>query len=118
MTGGDYIELAPAQDGEVRIRFSGPFQGRPVVWDASIVTLEREYRLGQAANPAARSTGLRPFIEVGPDRNGIRTIRIGLDVARIDEPVILKSIIMIRQYKRLHEGRHEHGEVWSPPAQP
>jgi hypothetical protein len=118
MTGGDYIQLAPPKDGLVRIRFSGHFQGRPVVWDASIVTLEQEYRLGRAGNPATRSAGLRPFIEVGPDRNGIRTVRIGLNVERIDEPVILKSIIMIRQYKRLHEGRHEHGEIWSPPAQP
>jgi len=36
--------------------------------------------------------------------------RVVLDIPRIDEPAILRTIIMIRNYKRLYPGRHEFGE--------
>jgi hypothetical protein len=40
----------------------------------------------------------------------MRSITIGLNVTAIDPPVLLKTTIMIRKYKRLHAGRHEFGE--------
>ena len=40
----------------------------------------------------------------------MRSITIGLNVAAIDPPVLLKTTIMIRKYKRLRVGRHEFGE--------
>jgi hypothetical protein len=39
-----------------------------------------------------------------------RKIEIGLNLPKIDETTILKTIIMVRQYKRLSHGRHDYGE--------
>ena len=114
----EYTHVEPPHDDHVHIRFAGPFQGRQVIWDARIVTLEHECRDRQSARPPADRPGLRQFIDVGSAGEGVRHLRIGLNVERIDEPVILKTIIMIRQYKRLHEGCHEYGRTWSPALQP
>ena len=108
---------APHAD-HVHVRFTGPFLGRQVTWDASIATLEHEYRARQFSRPPGDAVELRQFIEVGDEDNGMRTLRIGLNVAQIDEPVIRKTIIMVRQYRRLREGRHEYGEPWRPAQQP
>jgi hypothetical protein len=112
--GREYTCLEPAQDDHVHIRFQGPFQGKEVTWDARIVTLEHEHRARQSLRRPASYRELRQFIDVGESDNGIRMLRIGLNIERIDESVILKTIIMVRQYKRLREGRHEFGEAWSP----
>jgi hypothetical protein len=115
----EYTHVEPPRDDHAHIRFTGPFQGRQVIWDARIVTLEHECRERQSARqPPGDRPGLRQFIDVGSADEGIRHLRIGLNVERIDEPVILKVIIMIRQYKRLHEGCHEYGQAWSPALQP
>ena len=118
MAGREYTHVETPQDDHVHIHFTGPFQGRQVIWDARIVTLEHECRGRQSVRPSGDGPGLRQFIEVGSADDGTRMLRIGLNVERIDEPVILKAIIMIRQYKRLHEGCHEYGETWSPALQP
>ncbi len=36
-------------------------------------------------------------------------IEIGLPVERIDVPTINKTVVMIRQYKKLSLGRHDFG---------
>lgn len=110
----EYTHVEPPRDDRVHIRFTGPFQGRQVIWDASITTLEREYRIRSSSRQPQVATGLRQFIDVSPDGGNTRVLRIGLNVEQIDDTVIRKAIIMIRQYKRLHEGRHEYGETWSP----
>lgn len=102
----DYEQLQPAETDRVRLRFSGKLEGEPVMWDATLLTLERVYR-----ESGRRGGELRNFIEVGnqgPD--GLR-ITVGLNVARIDTPTIKMAIMMIRQYKRLRPGRHEYGEA-------
>ena len=118
MAGRDYTHVEPPQADHVHVRFSGPFQGRQIMWDARIVTLQYVSRELQSGRRSGDRPGLRQFIEVGSEDNGIRMLRIGLNVECIDEPVILKAIIMIRQYKRLHEGCHEYGQTWSPASQP
>lgn len=118
MAGRDYTHVEPPHTDHVHVHFTGPFQGRQIVWDARIVTLEYvSHELQSGQSPGDRP-GQRQFIEVGNAANGTRMLRIGLNVERIDEPVILKTIIMIRQYKRLHEGCHEYGQTWSPARQP
>ena len=107
-SGRDYIHVAPPQPGCAQIRFTGPFEGRTVLWDASVMTLAH-YR--ELASATGTTPILRQFIEVGPEQGQLRTLLIGLNVARIDTPVLLKTIIMIRKYKRLHRGRHEYGDA-------
>ena len=118
MAGGDFTHVEAPHTDHVHVRFTGPFQGRQIVWDARIATLEYVSRELQSSRRSGDRPGLRQFIEVGSTADGTRMLRIGLNVERIDEPVILKAIIMIRQYKRLREGCHEYGRTWSPARQP
>jgi hypothetical protein len=98
--------VTPLGETCCQFRFSGPFLGELIVWDATLQTLS--YYLSNHA-PLQRSA--RQFIEVGDVGEHGRRIRIGLNLSRIDEPVVLKTLIMIRQYKRLAMGRHEFGET-------
>ena len=88
-----------------RIRFRGTLQGNPVEWEATIQTLRDHVR----GNPGWKRP--RNFIEVGGETEGRRQLHVCLDVARIDHPTLLKTIHMIRHYKRLAPGRHEYGPV-------
>lgn len=80
-----------------RLRFIGRFQGEDVVWDAELIAL-------------AAGNGTAPqYLDIGaPTPRGI-PIRIGLGVPCIDRPTVMKAVIMVRNYKRLHPGRHEFG---------
>lgn len=88
----EVIELGG--DGRwARIRFTGPFEGREVTWDATVLSL----------------AGCAPgqFIEVGaPTPYGL-ALTVGLKVAVIDEPTLCKTVVMIRRYKGLKRGRHD-----------
>jgi hypothetical protein len=104
--GTGFTHTAPTQENCAQIRFIGSFNGRPVIWDATIVTLDHHYATcssNERAHPDSQ------FIEVDEGEGDIRKIRIGLQLDCIDEQAILKTIIMIRKYKRLHTGRHEFG---------
>lgn len=114
----EYSYLEPPRDDHVHIRFTGPFQGQRITWDASISTLEHEFRVRRLSRRTRTNPRLRQFIDVGPADGDTRPLRVGLNVERLDEPVIRKTIIMIRQYKLLHEGYHEYGETWSPVLHP
>jgi hypothetical protein len=106
--GRDYLVITRSGDQRVQVRFCGPFQGRPVVWDCDFITLAAES--GRCRENGAAVGSLRNFIEVGaPAAHGV-PVRVGLSLARIDTPAIEKMIVMIRNYKRLRPGRHEYGE--------
>lgn len=101
-----FTYTAPAQENCAQIRFTGSFEGRPVIWDATIMTLGHRHATGsgdERAHPDSQ------FIEIDEGDGDIRKIRIGLQLKCIDEQAILKTIIMIRKYKRLRTGRHEFG---------
>jgi hypothetical protein len=72
------------------IRFVGPFEGREVAWEARVEAV----------------TGPQ-FIEIGEPVGAVFPIRVGLNLAAIDEPALAKAVIMIRGYKRLRRGHHE-----------
>ena len=73
-----------------------------MVWNASIFTLD-EY-----AKHHAVAADPMQFIEIRLE-NGVYFIEVGLNVAQIDHAVVERTIIMIRNYKRLRVGRHEYG---------
>lgn len=106
-----YEVVEQPDEVSARIRFTGPFEGRRVAWDATVATLgawARRY-------PARRA--LRPFIHVGADGPRGVALSVGLNVPAIDTPVLRKTVIMIRNYRRLRRGRHEFGEAveFAPP---
>lgn len=90
----------PAQ--QVLVSFIGPFLHKRVRWEMTLVTLE--YFRQQSASPSSCPC---PFIEIFAGRNGVHALQVGLELPAIDEPAIRKTLIMIRNYKRLTIGRHE-----------
>ena len=89
-------------------RFSGEFLQQPVIWDAHLYTLA--YYFNEVVE-TSQPPQARQFIEVGELNSAGRVIRIALNLPVIDEPAIIKTIIMIRQYKRLASGHYEYGEM-------
>jgi hypothetical protein len=92
----DYQTLTPLGGPELRLRFRGPFEGQEVQWDARFVT--RRY--------CAAACNSITIGNAGPDGHRLEVV---LDVHCFDTPTVQKAIIMMRQYKKLHRGRHEFG---------
>lgn len=100
----DTLELLDAPGGKMlRLRFEGPFEGVITRWDATLFTPE--------AWETTRGEGktVRNIIEVGTAGADGTRLNICLQVNAIDLPTVRKTVIMVRQYKRLQRGRHEYG---------
>lgn len=98
--------MCASQDGDwAEIEFEGRFQGRAVIWRATVMTL------AQYAFQYGLSGPLRGFIDVADaeDEAGVRSLHVVLPVKDIDPPTLRKAVIMVRQYRRLRVGRHEFG---------
>jgi len=101
-----YTLLAPPESSQARFAFTGRFQNQEIVWDTTLITLTHYH----AAQPKSAQTMVRTgFLEIGGETAHGRAIRVALDIPVIDEAAILRTIIMLRNYKRLHPGRHEFG---------
>ncbi len=87
-------QLLHLEPGRGQIRFDGRFEDRDVTWEATIVCV-----------PADEPQ----YIDVSETVGDYRPVTIGLHVDRIDEAVLHKTVIMIRQYKRLRRGRYRFG---------
>ncbi|MFO8024869.1 hypothetical protein [Thiohalophilus sp.] len=106
--GHRYLALSPIDLPRVRLRFPGQFKGQEIIWDADIRTLHYEY---EQARAESRDTtkGFRQYIDICPAQGERVPIIVALNVPQFDEPAILKTLIMIHNYKRLRLGRHEFG---------
>ena len=109
MTVSDPENLTRLDDGYVRFRFRGNFEGKEIVWDAHLYTLAYYvYKVAKFSRPAPP---IQQFIHVGGMGKKGRRIEIGLNLPEIDNGAVMKTMIMIRQYKRLVAGRHDYGET-------
>lgn len=109
-TGEEYRLLdRPAGDCAL-LQFTGRFDGRDVIWNATVTTLARHNWLHAGKD---RPGTHRQFIDIAPGDDVMRNIVVGLELDTIDHAVLLKTIIMVRKYKRLHVGRHEFGGAGS-----
>lgn len=107
---GIRFTLAEAlRDDRARFSFDGPFEGRTVHWDATLVALTHPRH-----RPVAAAT--RSYIDIGPASAARRAVTVGLAIPAVDTGAIVRTIIMLRQYRRLHAGRHEFGDP--APADP
>jgi hypothetical protein len=100
----DEVELLdPPGGSQLRLRFSGPFEGEQVVWQASLFTPPAWATVFDEPEPKQN------IIEIGEE--GEQTIRLSicLKVPAIDHPTVRKAVMMVRQYKRLRRGRHVYG---------
>jgi len=97
--------VEPFNENEAHFTFDGPFEGETITWDARLIALGR-----LAGRDTPRANGpLTSYIEIGDLSTRGRTITVGLDVPVIDEPTILRTVVMIRQYRRLRRGHHKFG---------
>ena len=80
------------------------------MWNMTLATLAH-YRLAEAdvISTTEHTLFICPFIDIKAGANGVYQFKVGLDLPSIDEPVIKKTIIMIRNYKRLVIGKIEFG---------
>ena len=107
--GDETFELLEQSNEEwARIGFDGPFLGAQVNWEATVMTLAHHAR---GLPRDARGRGLRQHMDVAPVKDGRGQITVVLAVPRIDLPVLRKTVIMVRQWRRLSAGRHEYGPV-------
>lgn len=97
-----YLLSGDIPSNKVYIQFEGKLDGKSVVWNACIRTIE-EYALSHEV-----SEDPRQFIDISIE-NDVYKLEIGLNIELIDAATIERTIIMIRNYKRLQPGRHEYG---------
>lgn len=102
----DFSYVSEPSEDRADIRFIGKFQGSEVVWDATVMTL-KHYNASQLHHGGPTTN--KQFIDVASTGTEYRRIVIGLAVACIDQPALLKTMVMVRKYKRLQPGRHEFG---------
>ena len=110
--GSDYLCSSSVPDTSASVLFLGPFQGHTVVWNMTVASLTH-YRQAVAGDIVAPEQEIFtcPFIEIKEDAESSYQLNVGLDLTVIDEPVIKKTIIMIRNYKLLAVGKIEFGTV-------
>jgi hypothetical protein len=99
--GTDYLLYSGLPGKLAELRFAGTLAGERILWDARV--------LAQGRHSTARQ-----FIEIAAAGYPLRRVAIGLNVDEIDAQVLQKTIIMMRNYRRLRAGRHEFG----PPGRP
>lgn len=110
--GADYICNTSLPATVASVSFIGPFQGQLVMWSMTLATLEQLRSIDSKKFPEINADLInRPFIEIIRGQGGGLLLNVGLNLAVIDEPVIKKTIIMIRNYKRLSIGRIEFGSM-------
>lgn len=86
----------------VYFKFIGSFEDSPVVWNASVQTMEVYSQQHEVTDDP------KQFIEIKV-KDHVHYVNIGLNIAVIDKATVGRTILMIRNYKRLHRGRHEFG---------
>lgn len=107
----NYTALSPLGGQTAHIQFKGLFQGQEVLWDTRLITLQEIHRQDMSTGKYQEvdSISLLQFIEINEKSAAEFALTVGIDVPAIDAPTVLKTIIMIHNYKRLRRGRHEYG---------
>jgi len=110
-----YQLITPLTADLARFYFVGPFEGREIVWNATLMTLEHYVHQGcqQARYRADETIQLQQFIEISEETIEPLPILIVHDIPCVDAGRVLKTVLMIRNYKRLHRGQHPYGESHS-----
>jgi len=97
-----YLLESELPSAKAYLKFTGPFSGGAVVWNACIQTIDEYSRDHEIAKDP------KQFIDIHTEGDAY-FVEIGLNVPIIDKGTVERTILMIRNYKRLHLGRHEYG---------
>ena len=107
--GRDFLLLSALPDSAAHARFIGRFEGYEVVWDMRLYTLAA-YAQARGALPTAPDVPLRGLMHIEASGAGVYRLEVALDVPVIDEPVLHKTLIMMRNYRQLQLGLRTWGE--------
>lgn len=108
-TSSDYVLLSPLPDTAAHAQFIGRFEGREVLWDMRLYTLaRREQERGRV--PTAPNFSLRGLMIIEPESADAYRLEVALNVLVIDEPVVRKTIVMMRNYRQLRLGLRTWGD--------
>ena len=113
----DYKALSPLGGQTAHFQFKGAFQGQEILWDTHLITLREIYRQGLAEGKYSENNlvSLLQYIEINEKDAAELSLTVGINVATIDTPTVLKTMIMIHNYKRLRHGRHEYEPAYQFP---
>lgn len=108
-TDSDYVLLSPLPDTATHAQFIGRFEGREVLWDMQLYTLARhEQERGRV--PTAPNFSLRGLMIIEPESLDTYRLEVALNVLVIDETVVRKTIVMMRNYRQLRLGLRTWGD--------
>jgi hypothetical protein len=106
---GDYVVLSALPDTKAHAQFIGTFQGREVLWDMHLYTLAR-HEQERGGVPTAPDFSLRGLMIIEPDTPDAYRLEVALNVPVIDETVVRKTIVMMRNYRALGLGLRTWGD--------
>ena len=107
MNNNEYIIENAGDANEVKFSFAGQFKQQTVTWHAHLLTCKHKKLQNQIINEP-----IRQFIDIKPiSKENHYQITVCLNISHITKAEIMKSIIMIRQYKNLALGKHEFGQA-------
>ena len=109
----EYFTDEPLGSGRLNIWFTGSYVDKDVLWKCRLYTLQQYHEdyIASARIDVDQPARLRQFIEVGPNTGEYCPLTVGVNLPEIDHSTVLKTIVMIRNYKSLKQGRHEFGAV-------
>lgn len=111
----DYRLLQPIQPQLARFCFQATFQQQPITWQVELITLQHYYELclEEGIYLPEESVSLQQFIEIPQTVTELHPVRIALAIEEVNRANLLKTIIMLSNYKRLQIGRHTYGEKYT-----
>lgn len=108
--GIDYLLLSALPASCAHVQFIGRFDGQEVLWNMHLCTLER-YTQVQGVLPVAFNANLRGLMNIAPGMKHEYQLEVALNVPMIEEPTIQKTILMLRNYRKLRLGLHTWGDA-------
>ena len=111
--GSEYLLLSPLPDSVADVRFIGRFDGRDVVWEMRLYTLDR-YAIERGNAPAAPDVRPRGLMVIEPLAGQTMRVEVALRLPEIGEPAVRKTIVMLRNYRRLRPGLRTWGDAVEP----
>lgn len=101
--GTDYLLLSALPASCAHVQFMGRFEGQEVLWNMHLYTLEAYAQTPDTAKTQI-DPGLRGLMQIAPEATQVFQITVALRVDVIDAPTIQKTILMLRNYRKLARG--------------
>ena len=101
----NYRLLEELRPDQAYFRCSGTYRSKPIEWTVRLFTL---YSYLQAHSPEVSQA--RQMMHTRLTDEGCGEVTVALNLEVINHAAIVKTIMMIRQWKGLGPGHHEWGE--------